>query len=465
MFGITDGSIITLLVICLLCACVFEFINGFHDTANAVATVIYTHSLKPIYAITLSGFLNFIGVLVGGIAVAVGITKLLPIDLLLESGQMMSIAVILATLVAAIIWNLGTWYLGIPCSSSHTLIGSIIGAALGFTLLTSGNVSDLNWAKARDIGFALLLSPVIGFGIALLLVMLFKKLLKRNHEIFGRPDENSKPPFYVRIILILTCSLVSFFHGSNDGQKGVGLVMLILICLAPGYFALNRDLDYRELIGSVGKVQMVLSTVDQKKLEPEYIGAYISAKQANDELTSLLVKPITTDLEKYAIRKDINTVTSKLKEMQSINRLDFSDNDKKMIKETISEMKSYTDYSPRWVLLLVSISLGLGTMIGWKRIVVTIGEKIGKEHLTYVQGASAEIVASLTIGLSTFFGLPVSTTHVLSSGIAGTMVAKGGFGNLRKGTIRSILLAWILTLPVCMTLGAVLFYVFSLILT
>ncbi|MBP7185087.1 MAG: inorganic phosphate transporter [Saprospiraceae bacterium] len=462
MFGL-DTSITILLVICLFCAFAFDFINGFHDTANAVATVIYTHSLKPTYAIVLSGVLNFFGVLLGGIGVAVGIIKLLPVDDLLASGQLISVAVILATLFSAILWNLGTWYFGIPCSSSHTLIGSIIGAALGFTLYTSGNVADLNWTKAKEIGLALLLSPAIGFCLAFLIVMFFRRFIKRGHPIFGRPSEGSTPPIYIRLLLIFTCSLVSFFHGSNDGQKGVGLVMLILICLAPGYFAINHELDIKKIGVETQKIDNFLATIDKHLLEPDYLGPFESVKKANSNIADLLKQPTLTDLDKYAIRKNINTVSTKLKELVSANVLNFSKSQKEEMQGSIDTLKNYTDYAPKWVLLMISIALGLGTMIGWKRIVVTIGEKIGKEHLTYIQGASSELIAALTIGLSTWFHMPVSTTHVLSSGVAGTMVAKGGVGNLRKGTIRNIMLAWVLTLPVCMALGCGTFYIINLI--
>jgi phosphate/sulfate permease len=138
----------------------------------------------------------------------------------------------------------------------------------------------------------------------------------------------------------------------------------------------------------------------------------------------------------------------------------ISESEKKLLKDELKLVRKVTDYSPTWVLFMISISLGIGTMVGWKRIVKTVGEKIGKEHLTYAQGASAEIVAASTIGLSTYFGLPVSTTHVLSSGIAGSMVASKGVKNLQPDTVRNILLAWFLTLPVVMVMAGTLFLVF-----
>ena len=138
----------------------------------------------------------------------------------------------------------------------------------------------------------------------------------------------------------------------------------------------------------------------------------------------------------------------------------LSINDKKILNEHVNEMNTLTDYAPKWVILMIAISLGLGTMVGWKRIVKTIGEKIGKQHLTYAQGASSELVASATIGMTSILGLPVSTTQVLSSGIAGSMVASKGIKNLQGKTIKNIFIAWALTLPVTIVLAGGLFLLF-----
>lgn len=337
-------------------ACVYEFANGFHDTANSVATVIYTKSLKPTTAVVWSGFMNFVGLITGGVGVTMAIVGLIPKELIADVNTSHTIQMVSSLLITAIFWNLLTWYKGIPASSSHTLIGSIIGVGVGYSLLMGVDV--VNWNKAIDIGEALIFSPLVGFSLVIGLMWFLKKVVKRQ-DVFDEPDPENPPPFWIRTILFTTCSLVSFFHGRNDGQKGIGLVMIILMAFLPGVYTY----------------------------------------------------------------------------------------------ETIS-------HPPTWVMWMVATSIGLGTMIGWKRIVVTIGEKIGKTHLTYAQGAASELVAAITIGLSTWFKLPVSTTHILSSGIAGSMVASKGVSNLKTKTIKTILSAWLLTLPVTVGMSAGLFLMF-----
>lgn len=469
MFGL-DTFYTTLLIICLFAALAFEFINGFHDTANAVATVIYTHSLPPTTAVIWSGIWNFIGVNVGGIAVAMGIVNLLPVELLVDQNLMHSIAMILSLIITAIIWNLATWYIGIPCSSSHTLIGSIFGVGLAFYFLPGVSTYALNWSKVLDVGLSLLISPVFGFAFALLLMYILRKTVK-NKIIFREPPAKKAPPMWIRTILILTCTSVSYAHGSNDGQKGVGLIMLILIGFSPAWFAVDRSKHPENLLDQTRRIEWHLSHIDSARLqEParialstafnnlEYIKTTIYGVKSFDELskedhfdvrTSIILVGKSTETVLKAIRSDEGNRLPKVRLA--------------MLTSDIKQFKANTEYSPRWVILLVALSLGLGTMIGWKRIVVTIGEKIGKTHLTYAQGASAELVAASTIGVSTMFGLPVSTTHVLSSGIAGSMVAGNGRQNLRMGTVRSILIAWVITLPVTVILSGGLFYILRLI--
>ena len=242
MFGL-DTTLTVLLILCLLCACFFEFINGFHDTANAVATVIYTNSMKPTVAVVYSGLLNFAGVMLGGITVAMGIVNLLPMDALVDTNPYHGIAMILALLLSAIIWNFGTWYFGIPSSSSHTIIGSILGIGLAFYFLPGNyGLNAVNWDKAKDTGLALLISPLAGFSVAILMMFLFKRLIK-NETIYKEPIPGKMPPIWIRLLLWTTCGLVSFFHGQNDGQKGVGLLMMILIAVLPGQFSLDNSIN------------------------------------------------------------------------------------------------------------------------------------------------------------------------------------------------------------------------------
>jgi PiT family inorganic phosphate transporter len=461
LLGETDLSTGLLIVfaLCLFAVVAFEFVNGFHDTANAVATVIYTKALKPIVAIPWSGLWNFLGVFAGGIAVAMGILKLVPLDTLMVLPVSVGACLVLSVLLAAIIWNLGTWYFGIPCSSSHTLIGALIGAGIGFTWYYGG--SGVNWHKAEEIGLSLILSPLIGFGLAVLL-MLFLKHVVRYKALFHIPQgEDDRPPFLVRGILILTCTLVSFFHGSNDGQKGVGLFMLILIAFLPARFAINHAIPDAAVIKTLDQTEIVLQTIASTNVAERTMFVQVNQEIEQVKL-HLMDKSVTDKAGTFKFRKEVEGLVKSIATLESNKQIDINPENRLELNRKLGELKSLTDFAPIWVILTISVALGLGTMIGWKRIVVTIGEKIGNEHLSYAQGASSEIVAASTIGISTVLGLPVSTTHVLSSGIAGSMVASGGKSNLNKGTLKSIGLAWVLTLPVSIGLALLLFVFFHL---
>lgn len=469
MFGL-DISLALLLIFCITCALAFEFINGFHDTANAVATVIYTHSLKPAAAVIWSGIWNFIGVNVGGIAVAIGIINLLPVEALTDSNIYHNIALIMALIITAIIWNIGTWYLGIPCSSSHALIGSITGVSIGYVMLPDNHEVLLNWIKVKDAGLSLLISPLIGFGLAILMMLLLK-LLIRNKALFKEPPSKKAPPLWIRSVLILTSTFVSFSHGSNDGQKGVGLIMIILIAIVPARFAMDQNRNPAKLEDETTKIITLLSEVDRNSLMAPEAGYY-------DEISSGInsINQKLADVGKFSelpgnnaitIRKDILIVARKATQLTNHLEEDpmpvISQDWLKRFTAQTSVIKTYTEYSPWWVIFIISVALGLGTMIGWRRIVVTLGEKIGKSRLTYAQGAAANLVAALTISGSSLFGLPVSTTHVLSSGIAGTMVSANGMKNLQGKTLASIGIAWLITIPVTMLFSGVLFLLFRLI--
>jgi low-affinity inorganic phosphate transporter len=464
MFGL-EIYILILLIISVLCVCVFEFINGFHDTANAVATVIYTNSLKPQPAVVLSGVLNFIGVFTGGIGVAIGIINLLPIEALLQDNIWLSVGMILSLLITAIIWNLATWYVGIPCSSSHTLIGSILGVGIAYTFMEGNQNIQLPWNKAMEVGLSLLLSPFIGLSLAALFLFGLRKLIK-NDAIFQAPDGNTPPPMWIRVVLIATCSGVSFAHGSNDGQKGVGLMMLVLIAILPFSFAINKSEDSKNFIGNVQKINVQLAQINGDKLVAETQNKLIETQKKAKNLETLLASHTNKTEGKmaFALRKEILLLDKDVNTILKKNDASISKEQQTLLKSELKTLKKLTDYAPGWVFIVIAVSLGLGTMIGWKRIVVTIGEKIGKDHLTYAQGASAELIATSTIMFSSFVvSLPVSTTHILSSGVAGTMIASNGVKNLQKSTVRSIAIAWLLTLPVCIVLSGSLFWLVKLI--
>lgn len=462
MFGLESG-IAVLFIVCVLAVCVFEFANGFHDTANAVATVIYTGSLKPTYAVVWSGLWNFIGLFLSsfwGYKVAMGIVNLLPLADLVTLSTGESVSLVLGMLVSGILWNVGTWYFGIPCSSSHTLIGSILGAGLVFYWLHGGD--GVNWGKASDIGLSLLVSPLFGFSVTILLMYILRRVTKTKKQIFKEPEPGSRPPMWIRAILITTCTLVSFFHGNNDGQKGIGLMLIILITFMPVKFALNDTFDADKTLASLTKIENVLASENKADLviktqETKEAIEKFKITKANDS-SSENDKKLAT----IAVRTSITKLSKKVgSEMKNPTFMESKDN-MKAVKAELSFLKNDIEFSPRWVTIMIALCLGLGTMIGWKRIAVTIGEKIGKRHMTYAEGATAELTAAATIGLSSGFGLPVSTTHVLSSGVAGAMTASKGVKNLQPDTIKSIAIAWILTLPVTMILAGGFYYLLQL---
>ncbi|MBL7781284.1 MAG: inorganic phosphate transporter [Saprospiraceae bacterium] len=451
----TEASV--MLLVCMLAVCFFEAINGFHDTANAVATVIYTKTLPPVFAVIWSGSWNFLGAIFGGVAVAMGIVKLMPINDLMTVSVGENIALVLSILVAAIIWNLGTWYLGIPSSSSHTLIGSLLGGGFAFWTVHKG--AGPNWAKATDIGLSLLISPLFGFSLAILLMYILKTTVKKRKRIFSSPEDTKKaPPMWIRAILVTTCTLVSYFHGNNDGQKGVGLALVVLMAFMPINFALNPAITNGHLSESIRKIETALL---QPTGAPETDASHQTLAKAATNVAAMIDTTDRSNKEgTFLIRKEIQSLYKKMD--VALKGGVVTGEQAKIIKAELKSLNQSYEFSPTWVVAMIAICLGIGTMIGWKRIVVTIGEKIGKSHLNYAQGASAELCAAAVIGVSSASGLPVSTTHVLSSGIAGTMVAQGGISNLQKKTVKNIALAWLLTLPVTMVLSALLFLLFRL---
>ncbi|MFM7859258.1 MAG: inorganic phosphate transporter, partial [Flammeovirgaceae bacterium] len=334
-------------------------------------------------------------------------------------------------------------------------------------LLPEASGAAVNWSKAQEIGISLLVSPLFGFSVTIVLMFLLRMFTKKTEMgdlLFKEPKKHQLPPWWIRGILFITCTLVSFFHGNNDGQKGVGLAMLVLIGIVPTYFALNTDIDASRMPASIANIEKVLTAVDSSVLSKSHQEKLAVSIAKNAHLKHLFDSIQTLNdipkKEKFEVRKDVMLLNRNISTLLGDQDLRLSRNDRKALQKSIEEVKQLTDYSPTWVLLMISISLGVGTMIGWKRIVKTIGEKIGKEHLNYAQGASSELVAASTIGVSSYLGLPVSTTHVLSSGIAGSMVASKGIKNLQPDTIRNILIAWLLTLPVVMIMAGGLFLLF-----
>jgi inorganic phosphate transporter, PiT family len=477
---VTSAWPYVILVLALLTALGFEFVNGFHDTANAVATVIYTHSLEPHVAVVWSGFCNLVGVLLSSGAVAFTIVSLLPVELILQVSKGAGFAMVFALLVSAIIWNLATWSLGLPASSSHTLIGSIIGVGLANQLMSlKTNTSGVDWGQAGNVFRSLLISPVVGFVCAGLLLMLMKVVI-RDPRLYRAPEGTDPPPFWIRCLLILTCTGVSFGHGSNDGQKGMGLIMLILIGTVPTAYALNHAVGINQVQDFAAVSEQAITAVNHYVDPSAVVGDtrdevtdYIRTKQFTPN-TMLAMRQLIGDIEHETVlykalasvpadqqanvRNDMYIISEALRLMQKSGKPVISPADTATLKNYKTHLDQATKFIPSWVKVAVALALGLGTMVGWKRIVVTVGEKIGKAHLTYGQGAAAELVTAATILAADRFGLPVSTTHVLSSGIGGTMAAN--HSGLQWSTVRNIALAWVLTLPSSALLAGCLFWLF-----
>jgi PiT family inorganic phosphate transporter len=469
-----------LLGLALLIALGFEFVNGFHDTANAVATVIYTHSLPPQFAVAWSGIFNFLGVLVSSGAVAFGIVSLLPVELILQVGSSAGFAMVFALLIAAILWNVGTWWLGLPASSSHTLIGSIIGVGVANALMHGRDgTSGVDWAQAVKIGYSLVLSPLVGFACAALLLWALRAFV-RNRALYDAPQGRKPPPLWIRALLVLTCTGVSFSHGSNDGQKGMGLIMLILVGTVPISYALNRAMPADQtaqfaLVAHAAQQQLAavapgVVVADPRAALSTYVRTRVVAPETVPALAAV-AGSIGDQVQQHAtlarmpaasvanVRNDMYLASETIRLMSRDAHVAFDADTRATLGTFKNRIDAATKFIPLWVKVAVAIALGLGTMVGWKRIVVTVGEKIGKTHLTYAQGMSAEVVAMLTIGAADNFGLPVSTTHVLSSGIAGTMAANRS--GLQWGTLRKLALAWVLTLPAAVVLSGALYALFA----
>ena len=474
-----------LLGLALLIALGFEFVNGFHDTANAVATVIYTNSLEPHVAVVWSGLCNLAGVLASSGAVAFAIVTLLPVDLILQVSSGAGFAMVFALLIAAILWNLGTWWLGLPASSSHTMVGSIIGVGIANQLLNPRTgTSGVDWEQAMKVLKVLFFSPLVGFTIAALLLLLSKWLV-RYPSLYQAPETNDPPPLPVRVLMFCTCTGVSFYHGSNDGQKGMGLIMLILIGTVPTAYALNHAVSpaqVQDFLAASEKAEHILDRYGDRYVPPQTIQVPNARAEVTDYIRTGHLKPATVpalrnlvhqldqqvslygnykavpDKDQANVRNDMYVASEALRLMDKSHNPGFSAEDWAALKNYKGKVDKSIKYIPDWVKVAVALALGLGTMVGWKRIVITVGERIGKEHLSYAQGASAELVAAATIMAADKFGLPVSTTHILSSGIAGTMAANGS--GLRWRTVRNIAAGWVFTLPAAALLSGLLYWLF-----
>ena len=459
-----------LLIFSLILVMAFEATNGFHDAANAVATVIYTKSLQAGPAVVWSGLMNFLGVLIGGISVAYALVELLPADVLSPPSGAPAVGMLVALLVTALFWNVGTWWFALPNSSSHCLIGALTGIAIGNALVRDRSVGDgVHWAQLWSVLEALALSPLLGFVLSGILYFGLRKFVHDEH--LYEPAGDKPPVWWMRAVLILTCSGVSFAHGTNDGQKSIGLIMLTIIGLFPALFALNPTAS--ESLGELPKTaQATISLIEKygddeknraldaaKRLQsfgapPPQPIAFAGLPQFDRPAAKELGLQTESAKERSGARDDVYQLISQLKHAEETSGI--TEGEKKDAKALGKELGNVVEYAPWWVRILSALCLGIGTMIGYKRIVTTLGERLGKAHLTPAQGASAELVSTVLISFSGFSGFPVSTTHIVTSGIGGTMVSSGA--GLNFSMIYRILIAWLVTLPVTIVIAAALYY-------
>ncbi|AIN46951.1 inorganic phosphate transporter PitA [Candidatus Palibaumannia cicadellinicola] len=485
----------TMLICALFFILLYEAINGFHDTANAVATVIYTRALRSQLAVAMSGLFNFLGVLMGGLSVAYTIVHLLPIDLLLNVSSAQGLAMMFSMLLAAILWNLGTWYFGLPASSFHTLIGAIIGIGLTNALIINSSVVQaLNIPKLIEIFLSLVISPLVGLVLAGAMVFFLRYYwsnTKKRRRIHMTPNEREKkdgkrkPPFWTRIALIFSVAGVSFSHGANDGQKGIGLIMLVLIGVAPAGFVVNMNASGYDISRTRDAVNHLQQYYTQHQCTFSVVNPFLTL-QTNHKVWSWSQseKPIRQELHcelsqafipihrASLLLNNLNSYDELSPEQRShLRRLlmclaDIADKvtkfpetpatDKLFLNNLQQDLLYTVEYAPLWIIVIIALALALGTMVGWQRVATTIGEKIGKKEMTYAQGLSAQMTAALFIGIASYTGMPVSTTHVLSSAVTGTMLVDGG--GIQGKTVKNILMAWILTLPVAIVLAGGLYW-------
>ncbi len=470
-----------LLGLAMMIALGFEFVNGFHDTANAVATVIYTHSLQPEVAVVWSGLCNLAGVLASTGTVAFAVVMLLPVELILKVSTGGGYAMVFALLIAAILWNLGAWWFGLPASSSHTVVRSTIGVGLANQILNWRSVaSGVDWTQATKVLEVLLVSPLIGFVCAGLLIWVSKRRV-RTPSLYEAPKNHEPPLWPVRLLLVLTCTGVSFCRGSNDGQKGMGLIVLILIGTFPTAYVLNHALTPSDMQAFVTASEQAVTVLDAHaangntlltgaraeamrymrtgQMRPETLPALRSlVSSVSDEVAVYRSFQAIPEQDQTKLRNDMYVAGEALRRMLKSGQPALSAQESTKLRQHDGMLDRSTKFIPDWVKVAVALALGLGTMIGWKRVVVTIGERIGKEHLTYAQGASAQLVAMGTIFAADAWGLPVSTTHILSTGVAGTMAANGS--GLHLGTVRNIAAGWVFTLPAAALLSGLLYCLF-----
>jgi len=447
--NLPHAATLTLLVVFALIV-LQEAVNGFHDAANAVATVIYSNSMRPARAIAMSAVMNFLGVMLGGTAVAFSIVFLLPKEMIAGINTIDDAALMLALIGTAVVWNLATWYYGIPNSTTHTYIGAVTGVSMAHALLIGAPLADhLNLHEGRKILLTLLVSPLFGFGLAWLFYKLIRAAL-RDPAIFRPHEPGTVPPPAMRAGLVLGAAGVSFLHGSNDGQKSIGLMLMALMGLAPGVFAIDPVQDVSSYQRSLAVITELHEVVDAHEGDPavprasEYLAelAHLRAVAEQD----LQGRPVS-EAERIRFRSEILDLHQSLGRALDDPALDaiLSHDEIARLEDAYDAMSRLIEHVPSWLVLLSALALGCGTMVGYRRIVETLGEKMGEKHMSPAQGLAAQAAAMAAIGAADFGGVPVSTTHVLTSGVAGTVKSAGD--RVQMAMLSRILIAWVTTLP------------------
>jgi inorganic phosphate transporter, PiT family len=457
--------VVVMLAVCLIMVLAFEASNGFHDSSNAVATVIYTNSLDPVPAVVWSGLMNLLGVLVGGISVAYALVEILPPDVLTPPDGSPAVPMLVSIFASALLWNVLTWAFSIPNSSSHCIIGSLIGVAAADALRKSRDLAQgVDWHQIVAVLKALAVSPLLGFVAAGAMYGVLRVIVRRGH-LFEPPSEGERPVWWLRVLLIMTCTTVSVSHGTNDGQKSIGLIMLTIIGLLPATYALNpQSTEPIEQLSLHASQAMPLIARYGDDVKAQGLEAAQTLQRAQYDLqreAHELNAGQPAQHGKRALRSqlrgDVYEVVSEMKYVSEQKTVPGPQ--RQQASALLKSMSPPVEYAPWWVRILSAICLGAGTMVGYRRVVRTLGERLGRQRMTPGQGACAELVGSVLIGTAGVTGLPVSTTHIITSGIAGTMATSGQ--GVHRAMLVRIAATWLVTLPVTILLAGGLFYLLA----
>ncbi|MFN5183835.1 MAG: anion permease [Bacteroidota bacterium] len=428
-----------LLITVIVLALLFDYINGFHDAANSIATVVSTKVLSPFQAVLWAAFFNAVviflcqhGLLGFKFSVADTVSKIV-------KTESIDMWVILAGLVAAIFWNLLTWWAGIPSSSSHTLLGGFAGAAVaksGF-----GALADI--AKIYTTVAFIFLAPLIGMILSYFLTIIIINICKKSNPY--RADR-----WFKRLQLVSSAAF-SLGHGSNDAQKVMGIIAAALLVYSAGLKKENKEIPQWADVKKVYKYDTLYYSISDKKLQSDtvngkvyFLGTQEDFGKKGKSSTKHAMALKAVDLEKNIIVKG--------------KKLLGAPQDK-FIKLEELKPKSEIAHIPQWVTYACFIAIGLGTLSGGWRIIKTMGTKITK--VTPLEGVSAESAGAITLYLTQFFGIPVSTTHTITGSIIGVGLSKR-ISAVRWGVTVSLLWAWILTIPISFAVATACYYIISL---